>query len=113
MGASTMARFVGIYLDGNVIRRDPGYLDALQAGIGLTNVTVMAPSRVSAGLLARNPLGGDRAARLRELSACRLDGVPYVGEPDVDGPQVAPLPGVDHSDDDSALREAIALCRQR
>lgn len=108
-----MAKFVGLYLEADTIRRDPAYLDALQADIGLTLVSLSGSVRLSDAVVKLNPLGGvERERRLVDLSARRLDGTPFVGE-EAGGPIVGAFPGFDEVGDDLELGQAIAQCRDR
>jgi hypothetical protein len=72
-----MAKLVGLYLEAGTIQRDPGYLSALQADVGLTLISVSGAVQLSDAVLRTNPLGnGDRKPRLLDLVTRRLDGTP-------------------------------------
>src|SRR5690348_5761389 len=108
-----MAKLVGLYLEAETIQRDPGYLSALQADVGLSLISVSGAVQLSDAVLRSNPLGTtERDRRLLDLVTRRLDGTPMTGE-EHGGPGVGLFPGFEEVGDDSALRQAIAHCRDR
>jgi hypothetical protein len=108
-----MAKLVGLYAEAEAIQRDPGYLDALRADVGLNQLSISGAVRLSDDVVALNPLGSaDRDRRLLSLAARRLDGTPVLDE-EPGGPVVGAFPGIDEVGDDLALRQAITHCRDR
>ena len=104
MGAT---RKIGLYLGSRDILQNPGYLEALQRGMGLNLVILGFSGEVPPEVMAANPFDGQPPSKERILSLVTrdLDGQPILRKYDSAmhslGPHTAP------GGDDRELREAI------
>ena len=102
---------IGLYLDASTINRNPGYLETLREGMGLTLVIIGFSGEVDAPTLAMSPFDATPPsdAHLFSLLARHIDGEPSTSR--LRSAQQTIGPHVHAGGDDDALREAIRRAR--
>jgi hypothetical protein len=108
----TKSARVGLYLDPDLIVRNPGYLEALRDGIGLNWVILTFNGELPPEVLARSPYDGvpPSPGRVRELISYHLDGTPCTGDLDVALRSVGPHASISNPQKDATMRRAIEMC---
>jgi hypothetical protein len=101
---------VGLYLEPELIVRNPGYLEALREKIGLDWVILWFNGELPPEVLAASPFDGAPPSpqRVRSLLAHHLDGQPSTTKLDSALRTVGPHLGAAHNE--VQLRQAIAIC---
>jgi hypothetical protein len=108
----TKSARVGLYLDPEIIVRNPGYLEALRDRIGLNWVILTFNGKLPPEVLAHSPYDSvpPSPARVRELIAYHLDGQPCTDDLDVALRSVGPHVSASTPQKDAEMRQAIAMC---
>ncbi len=103
---------VGLYLDPDLIVRNPGYLEALRDNIGLNWIILTFNGELPPEVLAHSPYDGvpPSPARVRELIAHHLDGTPCTDNLDVALRAVGPHVSASTPEKDATMRRAIEMC---
>lgn len=103
---------VGLYLDPDLIVRNPGYLEALREKIGLNWVILTFTGELPPEVLAYSPYDSvpPSPARVRELLAYHLDGTPCTDDLEVALRSVGPHVGASNAQKEVELRQAIEMC---
>ena len=104
---------VGLYLDPEIIVRNPGYLEALRDGIGLNWIILTFNGELPPEVLAHSPYDSlpPSQARLHELLSHHIDGTPCTDDLDVAFRSVGPHVSVSDPDKDATMRRAIEMCQ--
>lgn len=100
---------VGLYLDADVIVRNPDYLSVLRDQIDLNLLVLMYKGELSADVLAQSPFDGTPPSpdNVRSIIARHLDGNPSARK--LDNAMQSVGPHVAAGGDDQATREAIRI----
>lgn len=103
---------VGLYLEPELIVRNPGYLEALRDRIGLNWVILTFTGELPPELLATSPYDSvpPSPARVRQLIAHHLDGTPCTDDLEVALHAVGPHVSISSPQKDADMRLAIAMC---
>jgi hypothetical protein len=103
---------VGLYLDPEIIVRNPGYLEALRDHIGLNWVVLTFSGELPPELLAQSPYDSapPSEARVRELIAYHLDGTPCTDDLGVALRAVGPHVSISTPQKEADMRRAIEMC---
>jgi hypothetical protein len=102
---------VGLYLDPDIIVRNPGYLEALRDGIGLNWVVLTFNGELPPEVLAKSPYDGvpPSPERVRQLIAHHIDGTPCTNDLAVALRSVGPHVSVSTPERDAEMRRAIEM----
>lgn len=105
---------VGLYLDPELIVRNPGYLEALRDGIGLNWVILTFTGELPPEVLAHSPYDSvpPSPARVRRLIAHHLDGAPCTDDLGVALRSVGPHVSISTPQKDAEMRQAITMCHR-
>jgi hypothetical protein len=108
----TKSARVGLYLDPEIIVRNPGYLEALRDRIGLNWVILTFSGELPPEVLAHSPYDSvpPSPERVRELIAYHLDGQPCTDDLAVALRGVGPHVSASTPQKDADMRQAIAMC---
>jgi hypothetical protein len=103
---------VGLYLDPEIIVRNPGYLEALRDGIGLNWIILTFNGELPPEVLAHSPYDNipPSPERVRELIAHHLDGTPCTDDLGVALRSVGPHVSTSTPEKDADMRRAIEMC---
>jgi hypothetical protein len=108
----TKSARVGLYLEPEIIVRNPGYLEALRDQIGLNWVILTFTGELPPAVLAHSPYDSvpPSPARVRELIAYHLDGQPCTDDLEVALKSVGPHVSMSSAQKDADMRRAIEMC---
>lgn len=103
---------VGLYLDPEIIVRNPGYLEALRDRIGLNWIILTFSGELPPEVMAHSPYDSvpPSPERVRELIAYHLDGTPCTDDLAVALRSVGPHVPASNPQKDADMRQAITLC---
>lgn len=103
---------VGLYLDPDIIVRNPGYLEALRDGIGLNWVILTFNGELPPEVLAHSPYDSvpPSPERVRELIAYDIEGRPCTDDLSVALRGVGPHVSRSDAQKDADMRRAIEMC---
>jgi hypothetical protein len=103
---------VGLYLESEIIVRNPGYLEALRDGIGLNWVILTFTGELPPHVLAHSPYDSvpPSPERVRQLISHHLDGTPCTDDLAVALRSVGPHVPTSTPQKDAEMRQAIAMC---
>ena len=103
---------VGLYLDPEIIVRNPGYLEALAEKIGLNWVILTFTGELPPEVLAYSPFDSvpPSPERVRQLLAYHIDGQPCTDDLDVALKSVGPHVSASNAQKDADMRKAIEMC---
>jgi len=104
---------VGLYLEPEIIVRNPGYLEALRDQIGLQWIILTFTGELPAEVLAHSPFDGapPSLGRVRELISYHLDGQPCTDDLEVALKSVGPHVSISSAQKDADMRCAIEMCK--